>query len=63
MNFAQRDICKVPPFMIKCRVIFPFEFFYTVQNLTQASDEVSKCFVNKLISQMWIEQGQKAQML
>lgn len=62
MNFALREICKVPPFMIKCRVIFPFEF-YTVRNLTRASHEVSKCFVNKLISQMWIEQGQKAQTL
>lgn len=59
MNFALRDLCKVLPFMIKCGVIFPFEFD-TVRNLTRASHEVSKCFVNKLISQMWVEQRQKA---
>ena len=54
---------KVPPFTVKCRVVFPFELPYTAQNLTQASDEASKCFVNKLISQMWLEQGQTAALL
>lgn len=59
-NFAQRDVCKVYPFTINAESFSHLNSFCTVQNPTQVSDEVSKCFVNKLISQMWLKQGQKA---